>query len=212
MRGEGSDAALVPRRLEASAPAPRPIALEAVAPLAAHAQASARQWPLRRARARDEAERARRHALAVAPAHRLVARRGERAWPATVRGLDQRARDAAARRPAAARHVSEADRHGLRAVGHAVPAVWHAQTTTPAERTHGLRGLMQDVLLPKGALAVPRPTPASVVRRTAPAVLERLAPLSRDHPDIGRAECLHQEGSRSGQGGACTASKGHGLR
>jgi hypothetical protein len=51
-----------------------------------------------------------------------------------------------------------------------------------------------------------------VVRRTAPAVIERLKQLSRDHTDIGIAECLNHEGYRSGQGGTFTASKVNWLR
>src|SRR5439155_12200459 len=85
---------------------------------------------------------------------------------------------------------------------------WHAKTTTHAERKHVMRLLIKDVMLTKLAqagrvdvrwqthacstLEVPRPTPAYVVRRTAPEVIERLEQLSRDHTDIGIAECLNQ--------------------
>ena len=55
-------------------------------------------------------------------------------------------------------------------------------------------------------------TLAYVARRTAPEVIERLEQLSRDHTDIGIAECLTQEGYRSGQGGALTASQVNWLR
>ena len=61
-------------------------------------------------------------------------------------------------------------------------------------------------------LAVPRPKPASVVRRTAPAVSARLAQLSRAHTESEMAEGLKPEGDRSGQGGALTASQVNGLR
>jgi hypothetical protein len=61
-------------------------------------------------------------------------------------------------------------------------------------------------------LEVPRPKPAYVVRRTTPAVIERIEQLCRDQTDIGIAECLNQEGYRSGQGGAFTASKVNWLR
>jgi hypothetical protein len=61
-------------------------------------------------------------------------------------------------------------------------------------------------------LEVPRPKPAYVVRRTAPEVIERLGQLARDHPDIDIATCLNNDGYRSGQGGAFTASKVNWLR
>src|SRR5439155_1177598 len=82
----------------------------------------------------------------------------------------------AAVRPAASSHVSEAERQGIIALVHDLPAVWHAKTTTHAERKHVMRLLIKDVMLTKLAqavrvdvrwhthacstLEVPRPTPA----------------------------------------------------
>ena len=228
MRGDGLDAAVAQRLLEAIAPAQLPIALEAVEHLEAQAQAIERPWHLRLERARDEADRARRQDLEVAPEHRLVARSLARDWHEKLSVLEQLERAYAARRPAAASPGSEAERHGIIALVHDLPAVWHAKTTTHAERKHVLRLLMKDVLLTKLAqavrvdgrwhthacstLEVPRPQPAYVVRRTAPEVIARLAQLSREHTDREIAECLNQEGYRSGQGGALTASKVHWLR
>jgi hypothetical protein len=228
MRGDGIDAAVAQLLLAAIEPAQLTIALEAVEHLEAQAQAIDRQWQLRLERARYEADRARRHYLAVEPEHRLVARSLERDWNEKLSALDQLERDYAARRPAASSHVSEAERQGIIALVHDLPAVWHAKTTTHAERKHVMRLLIKDVMLTKFAqavrvdvrwhthacstLEVPRPKPASVVRRTAPEVIERLEQLSREHTDIGIAECLNQEGYRSGQGGAFTASKVNWLR
>jgi hypothetical protein len=61
-------------------------------------------------------------------------------------------------------------------------------------------------------LEVARPKPAYVVRRTAPAVLERIGQLAQHHTDIDIAQCLNDEGYRGGQGGAFTASKVNWLR
>jgi hypothetical protein len=61
-------------------------------------------------------------------------------------------------------------------------------------------------------LEVPRPKPAAVVRRTAPEVIARLRQWAPDHTDSQIAERLTQEGYRSGQGGALTASKVEWLR
>ena len=228
MRGDGIDAAVAQLLLEAIAPAQLTIALEAVEHLEAQAQAIERQWQLRLERARYEADRARRHYLEVEPEHRLVARSLERDWNEKLSALDQLERDYAAMRPAATSHVSEAERQGIIDLVHDLPAVWHATTTTHAERKHVLRLLIKDVMLTKCAqtvrvdvrwhthacstLEVPRPQPAYVVRRTAPEVIERLEQLSWDHTDSGIAACLNQEGYRSGQGGAFTASKVNWLR
>src|SRR5256712_13517192 len=228
MRGDGIDAAVVQLVLEAIEPATVTLALEAVEQREAQAQGIDRQWHLRLERARYEADRARRHYLEVEPEHRLVARSLEREWNEKLSALDQLERDYTAMRPAASSHVSEAERQGIIALVHDLPAVWHAKTTTHAERKHVMRWLIKDVILTKLAqtvrvdvrwqthacstLEVPRPTPAYVVRHTAPEVIERLEQLSRDHPDIGIAECLNHEGYRSGQGGAFTASKVNWLR
>jgi hypothetical protein len=228
MRGEGIDAAGAPRLLEAIEPAPLTMALEAVEPLEAQAQAIARQWQLRLERARYEADRARRHYLAVEPEHRLGARSVERDWHAKLTVRDQLERDDAEMRPAAANHIREAERQGIIDLMHALPAVWHAKTTTHAARKPVVRVLIKDVMLTKreqtvwvevrwqthacSMLEVPRPQPADVVRRTAPEVIERLEQWCRDQTDIGSAECLNQEGYRSGEGGTFTASKVNWLR
>jgi DNA invertase Pin-like site-specific DNA recombinase len=228
MRGDGVDAAVAQLLLEAIEPAQLTIALEAVAHLEAQAQAIERQWQLRLERARYEADRARRHYLAVEPEHRLVARSLERDWNEKLTVLDQLERDYAEMRPATASHVSEAERQGIIDLVHDLPAVWHAKTTTHAERKHVVRLLIKDVMLTKleqtvrvdvrwqthacSTLEVPRPKPAYVVRRTAPEVIERIEQLCREQTDIGIAECLNQEGYHSGQGGAFTASKVNWLR
>src|SRR5262249_59047172 len=131
-------------------------------------------------------------------------------WMEKLSALDQLGGDSAAMSPAAASHVSEAERQGIIDLVHDLPAVWHATTTTHAERKHVVRLLIKDVMLTKLAqtvrvdvrwqthacstLEVPRPKPAYVVRHTAPEVIERLEQLSRDHTDIGIAECLNHEG------------------
>ena len=151
-----------------------------------------------------------------------------RDWPEKWTALAQRARDYAEMRPAASSQGSEAQRQGIIAVVPDLPAVWHAKTTTHAERKHVVRLRMKDVMLTKlektvrvevrwhthacSTLEVPRPPPAYVVRRTAPEVIERIEQVCRDQTDSGIAQCRNHEGYRSGQGGACTASKVNGLR
>jgi DNA invertase Pin-like site-specific DNA recombinase len=228
MRGDGIDVAVAQLLLAAIEPAQLTIALEAVAHLEAQAQAIEHQWQLRLERARYEADRARRHYLAVEPEHRLVARSLERDWNEKLTALDQLERDYAEMRPVASSHVSEAERQGIIALVHDLPAVWRAKTTTHAERKHVVRLLIKDVMLTKLAqtvrvdvrwqthacstLEVPRPKPAYVVRRTAPEVIERIEQLSRARTDMEMAECLNHEGYRSGQGGAFTANKVNWLR
>jgi hypothetical protein len=149
IRGDGIDAAVAQLLFAAIAPAQLTIALEAVAHLAAPARAIAHQWQRRLERARYEAERARRRYLAVEPAYRWVARSLERDWNEKLAALAQLERDYAEMRPAASSQGSEAERQGLSELVHDLPAVWHAETTTHAERKHVVRLLMKDVMLTK---------------------------------------------------------------
>ncbi len=157
-----------------------------------------------------------------------MARSLERDWNEKLTVLEQLERDYATLAPAASSHVSEAERQGILDLVHNLPAVWHAGTTTHAERKQVVRLLIKDVMLTKlektirvdvrwqthacSTLEVPRPQPAAVIRRTAPEVIERIRQLARDHTDMQIAERLNLEGSRSGQGGAFTANKVDWLR
>ena len=228
LRGDGIDTAVAQLLLTAIEPAQLTIALEAVEHLEAQARAIDHQWQLRLERARYEADQARRRYQEVEPEHRLVARSLERDWNEKLSVLDQLERDYATLAPATSSHVSEAERQGILDLVHNLPAVWHAGTTTHAERKQVVRLLIKDVMLTKlektirvdvrwqthacSTLEVPRPQPAFVIRRTAPEVIERIRQLARDHTDMQIAERLNLEGSRSGQGGAFTANKVDWLR
>jgi hypothetical protein len=164
----------------------------------------------------------------VEPEHRLVARSLERDWNEKLSVLDQLERDYAVMAPAAASHVSAAERQAILDLVHDLPAVWQAETTTHAERKQVVRLLIKDVMLTKlettiridvrwqthacRTLEVPRPKQAYVIRCTAPAVVERVRQLAQHHTDREIAERLNHEGSRSGQGGAFSASKVDWLR
>ena len=228
MRGDGIDAAVAQLLLEAIEPAQLTIALEAVEHLEAQARVIDHQWQLRLERARYEADQARRRYLEVEPEYRLVARSLERDWNEKLTTLDQLERDYAELRPTAWSPVSEAERQGIIDLVHDLPAVWRAKTTTHAERKHVVRLLIKDVMLTKlekavrvdvrwqthacNTLEVPRPKPAYVARRTAPEVIECIRQWALDHTNIEIAERLNQEGYRSGQGSAFTASKVDWLR
>jgi len=105
------------------------------------------QWQLRLEHARYETERAWRQYNAVEPEHRLVARTLERQWEERLRvqeDLEQTYQHWAARQ---AITVSEADRQAILALATDVPRIWHASTTTPADRKHLLRLVVQSVVV-----------------------------------------------------------------
>src|SRR5206468_10454958 len=118
--------ALVPDQIE--------IALAAAGQLEQESRQLERQWVLRVERARYEAERARRQYDAVEPENRLVARSLERAWEEKLRVVEAVAQQHARSRPGEPLAISDTDRTGLQALGENLPRIWHASTTSAAER------------------------------------------------------------------------------
>jgi len=228
IRGDGIDAAVAQLLLAAIEPAQLTIALEAVEHLEAQARAIEHQWQLRLERARYEADLARRRYQAVEPENRLVARSLERDWNEKLTAVDQLERDYMTVPPLAASYVSEAERQRIVALAYDLPAVWQADTTTQAERKQVVRFLIKDVTLTKlettirldvrwqthacSTMEVARPQRAYVIRRTDPAVVERVRQWAPHHTDLDIAARLNHEGYRSGQGEAFSASKVEWIR
>jgi hypothetical protein len=127
-----------------------------------------------------------------------------------------------------ARPLSPAERQRILELASDLPAVWHAPTTTAAERKPRLRFLVNDVTLTHRettiaiairwqtqactTLAIPRPLRSCDARRTNPAVVDRIRELARKHPDRHIALLLNQHGYTPGLGGLFTASKVQWLR
>jgi hypothetical protein len=119
--------------------------------------------------------------------------------------------------------ITPQDRQRILALAQNVPVVWHAPTTSQAERKQLLRYLIKDVTLSKReqvievrirwqtealtALTVTRPKPVADVRRTDPLVVARVRELAPTHTATHIAEQLNHEGLRAGLGGSFTASK-----
>src|SRR5215470_7399638 len=102
-----------------------------------------------------EADQARRRYEQVDPAYRLVAAELERRWEAALQAL-QEAQEHYAR----LRQVPEADmarpippalREAFSTLGHALPALWHQDTLTRAQRKALLRCLLEKVVLDRRA-------------------------------------------------------------
>ena len=106
-----------------------------------------KQWALRRERARYEAERARRQYDAVEPENRLVARSLERTWEERLRAAEAIEQEYARWRRDEPLVLSQADHAALQVLGEDLPRVWHAATTTAAERKRILRFIVHEVVL-----------------------------------------------------------------
>lgn len=106
-----------------------------------------RHWEQRLERARYEAERAYRQYNAVEPEHRLVVRELERHWEAAlqVEAELQREYERVAARQAVPLGVE--DRAAIRRLAEDIPALWHAPSTTAAERQAIVRQLIERVVI-----------------------------------------------------------------
>jgi hypothetical protein len=194
LRGDGVDAAVARVFLEAMQPAQLAVSLATLEQVETQARQVERQWQLRRERAQYEADLTRRRFLAVDPDNRLVARALERDWNERLTALARLEREYAALPPLTARLVGAEERQGILALAPDVPAVWHAPTTTQAERKQLLRCLIKDVTLAKcpmtimvairwqteacTVLEVSRPPRAAEARRTPPTMVERIRTLA----------------------------------
>src|SRR5271166_7096408 len=133
--------------LEALTPDRIALAVAALGAIEAESRTMERQWTLKRERARYDAERARRQYDAVEPENRLVARSLERVWEERLRRVDQVEQEYEAWRREQAVSVSDSDRREVLGLGEDLPRLWHAATTTPAERKQIVRLVINDVVL-----------------------------------------------------------------
>ena len=133
--------------LDALAPDQIAIALAAVGQLEEESRQLERQWMLRRERARYEAERARRQYDAVEPENRLVARSLERAWEEKLRAVEAVEQEHARWRSQEPLMIGSTERADLQALGENLPRIWHATTTSAADRKRILRFIVREVVL-----------------------------------------------------------------
>jgi DNA invertase Pin-like site-specific DNA recombinase len=223
IRGDGVDATVASALLEAMQPAQLAVSLATLDQLEVEARQIERQWQLRLERAQYEADLARRRFLAVDPENRLVAQTLERDWNERLSEVAALEREYTALPRLVPRLVSPEERQRILALAQDVPAVWHAPSTTQAERKQLLRYLIRDVTLTKRAttisiairwqtdayttLEIPRPLRSCDKRRTNGAAIERIRELAPIHTDAQIARQLNQEGYTPGLGGSFTQAK-----
>jgi DNA invertase Pin-like site-specific DNA recombinase len=136
------DAFVTERVLAALEPAALELALAAGERIEEERAELERLWRLRRERAAHEADRAARQYHACEPEHRLVARTLERAWEETLAAQQRVEEDYARFAREQPRGLAAAERAAIRRLATDIPALWHAPTTTPAERKEIVRQLV----------------------------------------------------------------------
>ncbi len=228
MRGDGIDQVVATCFLEAIQPAHLAVSLSTLDQLEARAKQLDRQWQLRLERAQYEADLARRRYMAVDPDNRLVARSLERDWNEQLTEAERFQREYETLPKPTALRLTPQERQRIVALAQNVPAVWHAPTTTQAERKQLVRYLIKDVTLNRCEsiitvrirwrtealtdLSVPRPKRVADARRTDPQVVTRVRQLAPAHTARHIAALLNEEGFHSGLGGSFTASKVEWIR
>lgn len=147
VRALGLDAEIERLVLEALVPDKLALALAALEQLEQEDAALRHQWALRLERARYEAERARRQYDAVEPENRLVARSLERQWEEALRRLEHMEQAAQAQHRQQQGVVTAENRRAILDLGEDLPALWHAPSTTAADRKQLLRLIVKEVIL-----------------------------------------------------------------
>jgi DNA invertase Pin-like site-specific DNA recombinase len=150
VRALGLDSEVERLVLEALAPDKIALALAAVEQLELEQATLRKQWQLRVERARYEAERARRQYNAVEPENRLVARTLEHEWEEKLRTVEKAEQEYQAWLQQSRLELTLADRQDILALAEDLPRVWHASTTTHADRKQIVRCLIKEVILDQG--------------------------------------------------------------
>jgi len=203
------DTAITRIFLEAIQPAHLETAMAALEQVEAHRQQLSQQWQQRLERARYQADLARRRFERVDPDNRLVATELEARWEARLQESQCLEREWAEAQAQQLKSLSEADQGLIRQLATNVPALWHAETTTFAERKRLLRCLIQDVTLDAmskpglsiihirwhtGTTTVIEAERPRAGCRTAKDTVARIRTLAQCYPDDQIAEILNAEG------------------
>jgi len=131
--------------LQAMAPAALEISLAAAEQEERQRSETDRIWRQRLERADYAADRARRQYQLAEPENRLVVRQLEKDWNEALAERQRLGEDYDRHLAARPRALTAAERDQIRALAADLPAVWHAETTTDADRKQLLRHLIEAV-------------------------------------------------------------------
>ncbi len=136
---------VVERMLQAVSPASLELSLAATADIERERKQLDDHWRQRLTRSRYEIEQSRRQYAAVDPEHRLVARELERRWDEAIRADEQLQADYARFASDCPTQLSPDEREQILALAGDLPALWHADSTTPEDRQTIARLLLEQV-------------------------------------------------------------------
>ncbi|WP_457663562.1 recombinase family protein [Sinorhizobium medicae] len=221
-RGPAIDEAVSALLLEAMAPTAIEVALAVQEEISQRVEQAASLRDKQLQRARYEAELARRRYLKVDPDNRLVADALEADWNGKLRDLDTLQREHERQNETDQSLLDGAMQERIRALAADFPRIWNNERTSPAERKRMLGLLIEDVTLLVNekinmyirwrggrtqSLAVARPRPMAVIRKTPEAVVALINELLETDNDQQIASRLNALGHRNWRGEAFTLKK-----
>ncbi|HEX5208735.1 MAG TPA: recombinase family protein [Steroidobacteraceae bacterium] len=222
IRGSEVDRAIGELLLKTVAPAALEVALAVQDEIAGRIEQADALRRKQLERARYDAELARRRYLKVDPNNRLVADTLEADWNERLRRLDALQQQHEQQRKADQGLLNDEARERIRALSADFPRVWNDPRTAPLERKRMVALLIEDVTLVRGeriamhvrfrggqttSLAVERPKPMALVRKTRPEVIERLDQLLETCSDREATAQLNALGYRNWKGESFTTKR-----
>ena len=223
IRGDDIDAAVAQLFLETVQPAQLEVSLATLEQIETRAKQIDQQWQLRLERVRYEADLARRRLFAVEPENRLVARNLERNWNEKLAEVERLEREYLTWPKPKALQPTAQQRQQILALAQDLPTVWHAPTTTFAERKQLLRFLIKDVTLTRhqstihlgirwqtqalSELNVPCPKRIYEAQQTPSVVVDRIRQLASTYSDPHIASLLNQADLTTGTGKPFTGNR-----
>jgi DNA invertase Pin-like site-specific DNA recombinase len=145
LSGQRLDALVSMEILSALQPAALELHLAAAADVAQERQRLHQHWQQQLERARYDTQRAARQYQAVEPENRLVARTLERCWEEALQAQGQLEEDYERFCRSQPATLSAAEQEQIRSLAADIPQLWHADTTTAAERQRLIRFLIEQV-------------------------------------------------------------------
>ena len=145
LAGSCVDAYVTGLLLDALAPAALEVSLAAAGQVEARRAQVDQIWRQRLERAEFTADRARRQYQLAEPENRLVARQLEKDWEAALAERERLGEEYDRFTASRPRILTEAERGQIRALAADIPAIWHAPTTTDADRKQLIRHLVERV-------------------------------------------------------------------
>ena len=145
--GRTLDAFMSQQVLQALEPAALELSLEAAQHLERERADLDRLWQQRRDRARYDAGRAARQYHLCEPENRLVARQLEREWEEKLAAQHRLEEDYHRFQRTQPRGLSAEEREAIQQLANNVPALWHASTTTVADRKEIIRQVIERIVV-----------------------------------------------------------------